>query len=174
MNINSTAVYICQAKGCWGQEDELSFLSCCFAEKKKKAVRLQQWCWEGRWLHSLWSATAVIKSNTLLLTSAVILTFYILFSVLLTVINTLGIFFDGLSMPLMTKWNLVKLSLNFKNWPISLFSFIIIYRCHINMSNVNNFHCLYLSDSTNSSEVVADLFLISPLGCCTRAVHTLL
>lgn len=64
-NKNSSTVYMHQAKACWGQGDELSFLSCCYAEKNKSAVRQQQWSCEGRWLHSLLSATAVTNSNAL-------------------------------------------------------------------------------------------------------------
>lgn len=160
-------------------------LSCCFAEKKESAVRQQQWCYEGRWLHSLWSSTAVVKSNalnplyTLLLTSAC--QHHLLYSLLCAtdlflVINTWGVIFNGLSMSL-TKLNLVKLSLKSQNIPISLDSLIItIYRYHM-----NNEQCkpsplppIIWVNKFVQSEVLAALFLISPLGCCSRAVHTLL
>lgn len=39
------------------------FLSCCCAERRKRAVRQQRWCYRSRWLLSLQSATADIKSS---------------------------------------------------------------------------------------------------------------
>lgn len=46
---------------------EVMRMSClfCHVVLQKSAVREQLRCYESRWLHSLWSATAVIQSTTL-------------------------------------------------------------------------------------------------------------
>lgn len=114
-------VYMHQAKGCRGQEDELSFLPRCCEEKNKSAVRQQWWCCRSRWLHSLWSAAAVPESDALNPSGRLPLTpepmWPVLFSATTSdLLWTLwGCIIRHSENTFMTKWNLVTTRLSLKS-----------------------------------------------------------
>lgn len=139
--------------------------------KTKSTVRQQQWCHKGRWLHRLWSASAVFKSNalnplcTLSLTSVCNLFVSFLLCDKRKLLRLVWVYFmDVLSTAILSDLRLSLASL-----------IITTYWSTWVMSDVSYLHSLHSSESTHLySQRPWQLYFLHPLGDDAVLLYTLL